>query len=391
MTGGSERDCGLDLRLDRALSELSADSLLRTLPPWDADGPGRVRTLDGRSLISFASNDYLGLSAHPALIDASARATRDHGTGGCASRLLAGGSAPHRLLEEKIAAFKGTEASLAFGSGTAAAMGTLASLAGPGDVVILDKLSHACLVDAAKLSGAVLRVFPHNNVDRLRHLLGWARDNRPNAGIFVVTESIFSMDGDAAPLAEIVELKDRFGAWLLLDEAHAVGVRGRGGRGLAEESGLAHRVDIQMGTLGKALGGCGGFIAGSRKLVDFLVNKARTFVFSTAPSPGSAAAGSAAIDLLCSSEGEAILAKLRAHRSPLRAESAIVPVRVGEASDALRLSKYLLEAGFYVPAIRFPTVPRGTARLRLSLSATHTEAEIEQVFNAIATVREICR
>ncbi|MFM8655849.1 MAG: aminotransferase class I/II-fold pyridoxal phosphate-dependent enzyme, partial [Chthoniobacterales bacterium] len=245
--------------LRQKLHDLDERSLRRRLRTSETS-TGPIVQLNGKSLHTFASNDYLGLAEHPEVVEAAVRATRDFGAGAGASRLVTGTQQPHAQLEEKLATFKETEAALVFGSGYASSVGALQALVTKDDVVLLDKLSHACLVDGARLSRANLRPFHHNDTEHLEHHLRWAREKHPQARIFIVTESVFSMDGDLAPLREIVDLKDKYGAVLMLDEAHAVGVLGRGGRGLAEELGLSHRIEVQMGTLGKALGSSGGYI-----------------------------------------------------------------------------------------------------------------------------------
>jgi 8-amino-7-oxononanoate synthase len=352
-----------------------------------ADGPQGTQVVrDGRELVNFSSNDYLGLAAHPALIEAALIESRRSGFGSGASRLVSGTMRAHAELEVAIAAFKRTPAALAFSSGSAAAAGTVPALCGSGDVVILDKLSHACLVDAARACGADMRVFPHNDCGRLESHLKWAREKRPGANILVIAEAVYSMDGDTCPLEEIVALKERHGAWLLLDEAHATGVIGEGGRGLAHDRGLGERVEIRMGTLGKAVGAHGGFIAGSAVLRDYLIHRARSFVFSTAPPPPLAAAAIKGIELLQSPEGDerrrALWDNLRTMAAVLGVPapaSAILPVVLGSESSAVEASQRLLEGGVLVPAIRYPTVPKGGARLRITLSANHTREEIEKL------------
>ena len=238
---------------------------------------------EGRSLANFSSNDYLGLAAHPTLRAAACQALAEAGFGSGASRLICGTHSYHQRLEESLARFKRAEAVLTFSSGYAAAFGTIPAIVGKGDIVILDKLCHACLVDGARLSGALLRVFPHNRLERLESHLEWAAKTHPTARVLVVVESVYSMDGDCAPLVEIVELKDRFGAWLLVDEAHGIGVLGKTGRGASEDTRIAGRIELQMGTLGKALGTSGAYVCGAASLRDFLVNRARSFIFSTRP------------------------------------------------------------------------------------------------------------
>lgn len=358
--------------------------------------PGTRIEVAGRALLNFSSNDYLGLATHPALKAAAIRAVERFGAGSTASRLICGSLAPHHELEEALAAFKGTEAALSFSSGYATALGTIPALVERDDVVVLDRLAHACLVDAARLSGAKLRVFAHNDLNELEDILKWAAA-RPQTGsrparALIVTESVFSMDGDGAPLRELVELKERYGACLLLDEAHATGVCGPEGRGRAAELELTGRVEVHMGTLGKALGASGGFICGSRVLIEYLVNRARSFIFSTAPPPAAAAAALAALHLLQSDEGRArreqLHANLRrlqsAQLAGLRVEGPIVPWILGEEGRAVAAAEFLRERGIFVPAIRYPTVARGAARLRISLSAAHRAEDLDALIGAVA-------
>ena len=369
------------------LAELRARSLLRSLREMESPQQPAVE-LAGKKLINFSSNDYLGLATEPALREAAKAAIDQYGVGAGASRLVCGTLSPHVRLEEKLAEFNRTEAALVFSSGYAAALGTLGALCQKDDVIILDKLAHASLIDGARLSGAHVRVYPHNHMGKLESHLAWARDSFPEARVVVVTESVFSMDGDWALLAEVVELKRRFGALLLLDEAHAVGVIGAHGRGLADQLGLAGAVDIHMGTLSKALGVSGGYVCGGRRLIELLVNRARSFIYSTAPSPAVAAAGRAAVEWMLSAAGEKRrqalrqnLAQFAEEMPPLFAggrklQSAIVPVIVGKAEAALEAAQLLADKGFLVPAIRFPTVARDAARLRVTLSALHTPRQI---------------
>jgi 8-amino-7-oxononanoate synthase len=381
----------LDDFFSEELLRLSADNLRRNLRIID-HSDGASLSVGGRVIVNFSSNDYLGLASHPALADAMAEGARRWGTGATASRLICGTTAEHATLEEELATAKGTEAALVFSTGVAAATGTIPSLVGRGDVVILDKLAHACLIDGTHASGAKMRVFPHNDLAKLESHLRWARETHPEGRILIITESIFSMDGDLAPLREIVELKDRHGAWLMLDEAHAVGVRGTGIQGLAGELGLIDQIEIQMGTLGKALGVSGGYIAGSRVLIDFLINRARSFIFSTAPSPAVAAACRAALRLVCSKEGDRLRATLLNHINLLssllgmaQSESAILPLILGSEESALDEAARLFESGFFVPAIRYPTVPKNTARLRVSLSAAHSPDQIRALAAALSS------
>ncbi len=373
--------------IEDQLADLRSRSLLRRLRTFDTPQQPEIEE-GGRKLLSFASNDYLGLATEPALKEAAKAAIDRYGVGSGAARLISGSLAPHAQLEDAIARFKGTEAALAFSSGYATALGTLGALCGEEDVILLDKLSHASLIDGARLSRATVRVFPHNHLGKLESHLDWAAENHPAARVVIVTEAVFSMDGDRALLPEIVALKNRFGAMLLVDEAHAVGVLGRNGRGLADALRLEGEVDIQMGTLSKALGVSGGYIAGSRRLIELLVNRARSFVYSTAPPPAVAAAATAAIEFMESEAGEKRREKLWENLACFGGEmphlfadgrkiqSAIIPIILGDNGRALEAADRLAERGLYVPAIRHPTVPRDSARLRITMSAKHTQEQI---------------
>ena len=363
--------------LDRHLREVSS-----------AQGPNIE--IGGHRLINFSSNDYLGLANHPRLRDAATAAIDEFGVGAGASRLISGTQSPHLRLERALAKWKGTEAALCFSSGYAAALGTIPALVTKNDVILLDKLCHASLIDGAKLSGAVLRVFPHNHVGKLESHLEWARREHPGTRVLIITESVFSMDGDRAPLRELVELKKRFRALLMLDEAHAIGVIGLNGRGLAAAENVSEEVDVQMGTLSKALGASGGYICGSRTLIEWLINRARSFIYSTAPPPAIAAAGLAAVDFLASPEGEKrrlllwerirlmqqLLPRAGLEGEDVSARSAIFPLIVGDEKAALDMAVALQSEGFLVPAIRYPTVAKGVARLRITVTAAQEEAQI---------------
>jgi 8-amino-7-oxononanoate synthase len=376
------------------LAELRRRALLRKLRTVESPQQTELE-MSGRRLLNFSSNDYLGLATEPALREAAKQAIDTYGFGSGASRLISGTLSPHYRLEEKITEWKQCEAALTFSSGYAAAVGTLGALLRKEDVVILDKLSHASLIDGARLSGAFVRVFPHNHLGKLESHLQWAKQNYPEARILVVTESVFSMDGDWAPLAEIVEMKQRHGALLLVDEAHAVGVIGEHGRGLADKLGLSQQVDIQMGTLSKALGCAGGYVCGTRALIDLLINRARSFVYSTAPPAAIAAAATAAVQFLMTPAGERRRQDLRARLSLFaeempelfppgkKVQSAIFPVILGTTERTVSASIHLAACGIYVPAIRYPTVPRDRARLRVTISARHTPEQIRTVSSAL--------
>jgi 8-amino-7-oxononanoate synthase len=387
-----------DDELNRLLSEIRGQNLFRELRRVDSAQGAHIE-IGGKTFLNFSSNDYLGLANHPALKEAAIKAIEKFGAGAGASRLICGSLAPFHELEDALAGFKQTDAALTFSTGYATAIGTICALLGKDDIIILDKLVHACIVDAAKLSGAKIRVFSHNDLDDLEDKLKWAakipRTQNPDARTLIVTESIFSMDGDAAPLREIVALKNKYGAWLMVDEAHSTGIVGRNGRGLADELGVGGKVEIQMGTLGKALGVSGGYICGSRALIDLLVNRARSFIFSTAPVPPAAAAATAAIQLAQSREGESRRKTLReriaqlhsAIRNPQPAiASAIVPIILGDESKAVEAAVKLREQNIFVPAIRYPTVARGKARLRVTLTAAHSAADVSALSNALKSL-----
>lgn len=390
------------ISFEAELGALRERSLLRKLREFDSPQQPDLE-LAGRKLINFSSNDYLGLASEPTLRDAAKVAIDSYGVGSGASRLVCGTLSPHLRLEEKLAEWKRTEAALTFSSGYAAAVGTLGALARKDDVLILDKLAHASLIDGAKLSGAVVRVFPHNHLGKLESHLKWARLNYPESRVMIVTESVFSMDGDWCPLEEICEIKQRYGALLFLDEAHAVGVIGDHGRGLADRLGLSAQVDIQMGTLSKAIGCSGGYICGSRALIDVLINRARSFIYSTAPAPANAAAAMAAIQFLMSPAGERRRQQLRANLSLFaeempalfpdgrKVQSAIFPIILGSAERAVAASRALAEKGFFAPAIRYPTVAKDSARLRVTLSALHTREQITALCRELRPLVEKAR
>ena len=361
--------------------------------------------VDGRTLLNFSSNDYLGLANDPVLKEAAIKGIERYGAGSGASRLVCGSLAPHHDLEQAIAAFKGAEAALAFSSGYASAVGTICALLDAHDVIVIDKRVHACIVDGARLCGAELRVFAHNDLDHLAKVLRWA--DRRNSGLsgkrrprtLIVTESVFSMDGDFALLRDLVELKEKHGAWLMVDEAHATGLYGEKRRGLAEEFGVAGQIEVQMGTLGKALGSAGGYLCGSRTLIDYLVNRARSFIFSTAPVPAAVAAATAAVQLIQSYEGELRRNQLWARVDQVKngliaagfvlppVRSAIIPLVVGDEAKAVEAAAALREQGVLIPAVRYPTVARGQARLRLTVSAAHAAADAAQLVAVLSTLK----
>lgn len=361
------------------LAALDALHLRRRLA--ERQSPQGVRVvLDGRELLNFGSNDYLELAASPRLQAAAAAAMAESGWGSGASPLVTGRGTWHARLEEAIAAFEHAEAALLFPSGFAANVGTVAALAGKGDLVLSDAKNHASLIDGCRLSGARVQIYPHNRPEYVEKYLAQAGNFRRR---LIVTDSLFSMDGDLAPLSDLVELAERHAAMLLVDEAHATGVFGPQGRGVCEHLGLADRVPIRVGTLSKALGVSGGFVVGSRPLIDWLANRARPYVFSTATPAPMAAAALAALDCVRREpwRRESLLRRAAAFREQLAADgwhtgesrSQIIPLYVGSPHRAMTLAAALRERGFWVPGIRPPTVPDGESLLRISLTSGHTD------------------
>jgi 8-amino-7-oxononanoate synthase len=378
--------------LEAGLAALGDAGLLRTLRPLERGPDARVRTADGRRAVDFASNDYLGLATDPRVAEAAARALRDEGTGAAAARLISGDHPLHRRLEEALAAWKGAEDALLFPSGYAANVGGIPALVGPGDAVYSDALNHASLIDGCRLSRARIRVFPHADIEGLDRML------TDDAGRYrrrlIVSDTVFSMDGDLQPLDRLVEVVRRHGAWSWLDDAHGTGVLGASGRGAVEHWGVEGRVDAVMGTLGKALGVSGAFVAGSARLRAWLLNRARSFVFTTAPPPPLAAAALRSLEIACDEPWRrervrAVAASLRAglaalgHPAPGRADAHVVPVPLGSAEAAVRIGRALLERGFVVGAVRPPTVPEGSSRLRVTASAAHRDDDVRGLLEAL--------
>ncbi len=377
--------------IDDELIALERANLRRRL--LARDGPQSTRlSIEGRQLVNFGSNDYLALAADPRLGRAVADALEREGWGSGASPLVTGYGATQRRLEDRLAEFEGTEAALVFSCGFAANAGTIAALVGPGDVVYCDRKNHASLLDGCRLSRADVRVYPHGDCQRLASLLAEPHKYRRR---LVVTDALFSMDGDLAPLAELAELAERHEAMLLVDEAHATGVFGERGRGVAEHLGVEDRIHVRIGTLSKALGCVGGFVAGSRSLVEWLVNRARPYVFSTAGPAAAAAAALAALDIVRQEahRRQQLLARAQELRRELvhqgwnigASASQIIPLVVGDPVRAMQLSAQLCDRGFLVPAIRPPTVPEGEACLRISLTVGHTEEMITVLLAALGS------
>ncbi len=375
------------------LERLRQKNLFRVMPSITGM-PGRVVRVDDREVLNFSSNNYLGLAAHPAVIQEMGRYTELYGAGSTASRLIAGNTEAHRELEAFIADWKGTEAAVLFGSGYQANLGILSSLVDSSDLVISDRLNHASIIDGCRLSKARVEIYSHldlNGLEDLLRLKGFRRK-------LVVTESLFSMDGDQAPLQDIESLCTRWKAIFMVDEAHASGIFGLQGRGLADEQGVAP--EIQMGTLSKAIGAHGAYVAGDRTLVKILVNKARSLLYSTAAPPGVIGGALAALKIIASKEGDvrraALLTNVTRFRQLLTSQldyalagSHIVPILIGDSGRTMEVSRACLESGVFAQGIRFPTVPEGTARLRFTLMSEHTEEDLQTAVSVLARVLDI--
>jgi 8-amino-7-oxononanoate synthase len=373
-----------DVRVDAELDGIRAAGRWRVTRELATTGPV-TGVVDGRPVVTFASNDYLGLTHHPAVVAAAHAALDRWGAGSGASRLVVGSRPLHAELEAELAEWKGTEAALLFPTGFAANLGLLATLGGPGVTILSDELNHASIVDGARLARAGVRVFRHADLDHLAKLLVDV-DGSGDGPALVVTDSAFSMDGDVAAVEALIDLCADHDALLVLDEAHAV----LGPELPARRA--AHRgvTVLRMGTLSKALGSLGGFVAGPRRYVDVLRNQARPFIFTTAPTPADVGAALAAVRVVRSTEGGALAARLRRHVDRLCPghPTPIVPVVLGDEAAALAAADRLLDQGLLVPAIRPPTVPAGTSRLRVALSAAHTDAQVDALATALAALGE---
>lgn len=379
------------------LHELAARHLTRRLRTLhSATGP--TVELDGRRVLLLASNDYLGLTTHPDVVQAAVRATQQFGTGSGAARLISGTLPPHRDLEQALAQFKGTNAALTFGSGYLANIGTIPALIGRGGLILADRLCHASLLDGCKLSGADLRVYHHGDVGHLQTLLVQRVRGRRT---LIVTDGLFSMDGDLAPLPDLAELAQRYEADLYVDDAHGTGLMGATGRGTIEHFGLESRIPFHMGTLGKAFGSIGAYVVGPSTLIDYLMNTSRSFIFTTAPPPASAAAAAAALKVLQReperrarlwANRERLASGLKALGFQLTASvSPIMPILVGDAEKAVAFAEQLFAEGVYAPAIRPPTVPESTSRIRVTITSEHTLPHIQQALGAFERAGKITR
>jgi glycine C-acetyltransferase len=379
--------------IEDELAQLKNLSVYRRLRLIEAQ-QGPTVMLDGSAVVNFSSNNYLGLANHPALCKAAKEAIDRYGCGSGASRLISGNMTLHEELEHKLAELKGAEAALVFNSGFQANTGILSTLVAEGDVILSDALNHASIIDGCRLARAKVVVYGHCDLDQLERGLKEVSAHRRK---LIVTETLFSMDGDEAPLTEIVGLAEKYGAMIMVDEAHATGVFEPDGAGLVAKLGLGDRVLVQMGTLGKALGGFGAYVAGSRALRELLINRCRSFVFTTSLPPAIMAMGIAAVDLVMQEpeRRQALWQNCERLRIGLKSlgyalgnsQSQILPLIVGDATQCMQLSQRLLERGVFAQGIRPPTVPPGTSRLRITLMATHTKEQLEQALNTFEEVK----
>jgi len=380
-------------RLLDQLETLACRDMLRKLREVEgAQGPWVE--IDGRRVMLLCSNNYLGLANHPHLVEASLRATRECGCGSGASRLVSGSMSLHHRLEECIAAFKSCEAALVFNSGYAANTGILQGLLGPDDTIFSDSLNHASIIDGCRLSAARTVVYPHNDWQALEEVMHREAPTRRGAWL-IVTDGVFSMDGDIAPLVQLAALKERHDAWLMVDDAHGTGVLGATGRGSGELCGCLDRIDLHMGTLGKGLGGFGAFVAARRAVIDTLVNRSRSFIFSTSLPPGVLAAALAAFELVDGAEGAERRRRLEANRGlfaervqragidTLGSRTQIVPLLTREPKPTMEAAATLLNQGYFIQGIRPPTVPEGLCRLRATLMADHRAEDLEAAADAV--------
>ena len=378
--------------LSDEIASLKQQNLYRRLRVLDDEQQAKTR-FDGRSVVNLSSNNYLGLTTHPRLRAKAIEAIEKYGAGSGSVRTIAGTMAIHMELEERLAAFKKTEAVVVFQSGFAANAGTVSSILGRDDVIVSDELNHASIIDGARLSRATIKVFPHKDVDAARKILS---DLPPAQKKLLITDGVFSMDGDLGPVAELATVAEEYGAIMMVDDAHASGVFGRNGRGTIDHFNAHGRVDIQVGTLSKAMGALGGYVAGTRSLIEFLYHRARPFLFSTSHPPSVAASCLAALDVLEQEPQliEQLWDNTRFFKAGLAAlgfntglsESPITPVIAGESAVAMKLSDRLFEEGVFAQGIAYPTVARDKARVRTIVTATHTREELQFALDTFARV-----
>ena len=365
---------------DSEIQKLKKSNLYREIK-FSSLEAGTTFENNGSKFLNFSSNDYLGLCSHHQIKEAARNALNSFGVGSGASRLISGGTLPHQNIENESAGFFNKEAALYFTNGYCASVGTLGSILQKGDTVILDKLCHASLIDGSRLSGATLRTFPHNDLEKLERILKSVTDNKvSNTRILIVTEGIFSMDGDSSPILEIIKLKKKYKTLLLVDEAHSFGIYGDNGKGIVNSKGLQNDVDFIIATFGKAAGSAGAITASSRIWRDLIINNARSFIYSTAPMPSQAAAALEGLRIIQSNEGDLRRKKLKKNITSLCDKlnldipaGAIIPIMIGDEETALKKSKDLIKSGILAPAIRYPTVAKGSARIRITISSNHTE------------------
>ena len=381
--------------LREVLDDLKAKSLYFRLRVLEGEQKP-VATFDGKQVVNLSSNNYLGLTTHRALRKAALQATRELGVGSGAVRTIAGTMKVHMDLEEQIARFKNTEACVVFQSGFAANAGTVAAILGKDDLIISDELNHASIIDGCRLSKAAIKVFKHKDLEDCERICK-ETENWPGRKL-LITDGVFSMDGDIAPLPQLCDLAERYNCIMMIDDAHSSGVLGRGGRGTVDHLGCHGRVDIQVGTLSKAIGSMGGYICGSRDLIEFLYHRARPFLFSTSHPPSVTATCQAAFSLLDSPEGEKLIKKLWANTKFFKrrlkklgfntgvSETPITPIIVGDAARAFEFSRRLFEEGVFAQAVGYPTVAEGKARIRTIVTATHKRADLEQALEILARV-----
>jgi len=381
----------IDQFLKQELERLKTSGLYRDMKRITGHIDTTV-SIDGKEVILLSSNNYLGLAFHPKLKEAAASALREYGTGACASRLISGNMEIHEELENKTAKFKGCQSAIVFPTGYMANIGVITSLAGNGDLILSDELNHASIIDGCKLSGAEVRVYPHKNIEKLKEILSQGNASSSKGSykrMLIVTDGVFSMDGDITPLPEILDVAREEDALVILDDAHATGVLGENGKGTAEHFGLTDENLIHMGTFSKALGSMGGYIAGSKVIIEYLRNNARPFIYSTALPPSVCASSIAAIDIL--EKEPSIRTRLWRNIARFRkgltnlgyntmeSQTQIIPILIGDASLTMKFATAIFQKGVYAPGIRPPTVPEGKSRIRTSLMASHTDEQIDKV------------